>query len=72
VQNKLSGQKHRIPGALLPFCRKPVSQLDRTELQNLVRRYKKSGPVTPAFIPDDEDPLSGENLFNPLKTEEKV
>jgi hypothetical protein len=37
------------------------------EFQKLVGQYKKTGPVTPAFIDDNADPVDGDQPSNPLK-----
>ncbi len=49
------------------YFHKVVSNLIWFSFQKLVGRYKKTGPVTPAFIDDNADPVDGDQLNNPLK-----
>jgi hypothetical protein len=67
-RNRLIGNNTRVPGAVLPFSQKKLSSVNRTELQDMIRKYKSSGPETPAFIPDDADPLNGDDPANPLRS----
>ncbi len=49
-----------------------MNGLERSELQKMIRSYKKSGPETPAYIPNDSDAIRGDDPLNPLKKDLKT